>query len=70
MAEESIREVEIGKSYFSPRGTEVIVRGRSWYGNNCSIAMIEYVTPKPTKDKPAGHKWVLEESLFLKLFLE
>lgn len=65
-----IREVELGQTYYSKRGTKVIVRGRSWYGNNCSIAMIEYITPNATRDKPPGHKWVLEESIFLKTFSE
>jgi len=65
-----IREVTVGSTYYSRHGTVVTVRGRSWYGNNCSTAMIEYTTPNPTNDKAAGHRWVLEESLFLKLFRE
>lgn len=65
-----ISEVTIGTTYFSRGGTEVYVRGRSWYGSNCSIAMIEYTTPNATADKNAGHRWVLEESLFLKKFFE
>lgn len=65
-----ISEVEVGKTYYSQSGRPFKVRGRSWYGLNCSIPMIEYTNLEPTADKPAGHKWVIEESLFLKNFSE
>lgn len=65
-----IIEVEIGETYFSGSGLPFTVRGRSWYGLNCSVPFIEYTNTLPTKDKPAGHKWVLEESIFIKRFNE
>lgn len=52
----------------SERGTKVIPLDRVWYGHDCTIPMIVYTNPEPTQDKPAWHRWVLEEDLFLKQF--
>ena len=65
-----IEEIELGAVYFSPSGLPFKVTGRSWYGYNCSVPMINYTNLLPTKDKPTGHRWVIEESTFLKTFID
>lgn len=65
-----IYEVITGEVYYTKSGRPYRVTSRSWYGNNCSIPMINYTNLTPTRDKPTGHHWVLEESLFLKNFFE
>lgn len=66
-----IAEIEIDQVYYSPNSKiPMKVEGRYWYGNNCEISFIAYTNLEPTYDKPIGHKWMLEESSFIKTFLD
>lgn len=65
-----ISEIVIGNQYVSSKGYLFQVTGRSSYGFNCSVSMVEYVSISDTEDKPSGTKWVLEEEFFLKRFRE
>lgn len=47
---------------------EFIVTGFSWYALNCQIQFVHFKNVYDTDDKPAGTPWVLEMSMFLKLY--
>jgi hypothetical protein len=44
------------------------VIGFARHAQDCSVQMVHYFNVEPTFDFPAGQSWVMEESLFLKLF--
>lgn len=64
-----IYEVEEGKTYLSPSRKPFKVLHVGKHGQNCSCPMIVYTNLEET-DLPPGQIWVIEESLFLKLFTE
>lgn len=65
-----IREVVVGEVYLSRSGNRFIVKGFSRYGLNCSVPFVHYENLDPTFDREGGCSWVIEESLFLKMFRE
>ena len=54
--------------YVSPSGIKFRYHGTYRHGQDCSVAMTHYENIQPTKDYPTGTHWVIEESLFLKIF--
>lgn len=68
--ENPIYEVEAEKVYISESGFLFRVLGKARHGQDCSEMMIHYTNLEPTADMPAGEKWVIAESIFLKRFYE
>lgn len=64
-----IYEVEPGKIYYSPSGKPFKVLSLARHGQSCIYPMVVYTNLEAT-DLPPGQIWVIEESLFLKLFKE
>lgn len=61
----------MGEVYYSPNAkVPMEVTGRHWYANDCSVPFITFINLEATYDKPVGHSWVLEESQFLRKYLE
>lgn len=65
---EPIFEVEKGLRYRSRSGYLMEVTGFSRHAQDCSVTMVHYINLEPTFDYPSGQPWVMEESLFLRLF--
>lgn len=65
-----LESVSIGVKYRSAGGWLFEVLDIVRHAQDCSIAMVVYIALEPTFDSPAGSKWVLEESIFLKRFTE
>lgn len=65
-----LESIEVGAIYKTKSGCRAVVTGKSRHGQDCSVQMVEYTTIDPTSDHPAGSKWVMEETLFLKRMYE
>jgi hypothetical protein len=66
----AIYEIEDNQTYISESGFLFRVLGKARHGQDCSEMMIHYTNLEPTADMPAGEKWVIAESIFLKRFYE
>lgn len=66
-----IYQISVGKIYYTKNNKiPVYVTGFSKHAMDCSVSMVHYINLKPTQDNPLHTKWVIEESIFLKRFLE
>lgn len=63
-----LESVEEQTTYLSPSGIPFKVLYLGQHGQDCTLPMVVYTNLEPTKDKRAGEIWVMEESLFMKLF--
>lgn len=63
-------EVVENHVYFSPSGIPFLAIDKAVHGQDCTVPMVTYQALLETHDKPAGTKFVLSESLFLKTFRE
>lgn len=61
-------DVEVGPTYHSPSGLEFKVLYLGKHAQDCSLPMVVFTNLTPTHDRPANEIWVMEESLFMKLF--
>lgn len=60
--------IDTGEVYLSGSGLQFKVNGKAKHGQDCTVPMVVYENIEPTYDYPTGQIWVMEESLFLKLF--
>ena len=66
-----IKEVVEGRVYFSYNvKVPFEVKHRARHAQDCSISMIIFVNLEDTFDTKKGTMWTIQESLFLKTFLE
>lgn len=65
-----IYEVETGRYYTTKSGYPCLVKSIVRHGQDCSVAMVNYVVLTDTFDNKAGSEWVVSESFFLSRFEE
>lgn len=66
-----IFEIEVGRTYYSPSGLPFkVLRKGVKYALDCSHHMVVFTNLTATHDRPAGEEWVLDESLFMKIYRE